>query len=223
MANLTTLIQLALNITPLATDGLFTLPTDSRFYGYHDAWSVVKSTFSVYLWLVSNGSEINRNVPCIRSQYLKTYNTNRTAKRTLEFYSAANRSTEGNSTIQINETLSANISLDASEKLTLGVNVTSVPFLPSVGRNEPQDVNEYEFLVLYGSSRCLLLAEIPKSENSSCPGHDCNSLRCSLWFPNNTANNPLSQCCEFLFNILCEKGVEVFQPSCLLKKERSIF
>ncbi|XP_037516766.1 uncharacterized protein LOC119393716 isoform X2 [Rhipicephalus sanguineus] len=140
------------------------------------------------------------------------------------------RSAEGNSTgIQINDTLSANISLDASEKLTLGVNVTSTlsifstVSLPTVDRSEPQNVNEYEFLVLYGSNKCLLLAEIPKSDNSSCPGHDCNSLRCSLWFPDNSANHPLPLCCEFLFNVLCEDGVEVFRPSCRLKKERSIF
>ncbi|XP_037516764.1 uncharacterized protein LOC119393716 isoform X1 [Rhipicephalus sanguineus] len=169
MANITTLIQLALNITPLATDGLFTLPTESHLYGHHDAWSVVKSIFPVYLWRVSNRSAMNQNVPCIRSQYLTTY-TNRTAQRTLEFYSATNRSAEGNSTgIQINDTLSANISLDASEKLTLGVNVTSTlsifstVSLPTVDRSEPQNVNEYEFLVLYGSNKCLLLAEIPKS------------------------------------------------------------
>uniref|UniRef100_A0A131Z3Q5 Lipocalin n=1 Tax=Rhipicephalus appendiculatus TaxID=34631 RepID=A0A131Z3Q5_RHIAP len=214
MANLTALIQLALNFTPLATYDLFALPENQKYYGYHDAWSVVKSVFPVYLWRVSNGSVMNQNLPCIRSQYFKDYR-NRTALRTLELYSAPNRS--------------ANISLNASEKLTLGVNVTSVlqglftANLPDADRTDSENANEYEFLVLYGSSRCLLLAEIPKSENSSCPGHDCNSLRCSLWFPNNTANNPLSQCCEFLFNILCEKGVEVFQPSCLLKKERSIF
>uniref|UniRef100_L7M8L5 Putative group iii salivary lipocalin n=1 Tax=Rhipicephalus pulchellus TaxID=72859 RepID=L7M8L5_RHIPC len=220
MENLTTLIQLALNITPLATDGLFALPNDSSLYRYHDAWWVVQSAYPVYLWRVSNGSVMNRNIPCIRSQSLKNYHLNRTAQRTLEIYSATNRSTGGNSTgVEINEILSANISLDASERLILGVNVTSTQVLPTVGRNEPQNINDYEFLVLYGSNRCLLLAEKPTSENSSCPGHDGNSLRCSLWFPNNTANVPLPQCCEFLFNILCEEGVDVFQPSCRLKKE----
>ncbi|KAL3199774.1 hypothetical protein MRX96_043786 [Rhipicephalus microplus] len=107
---------------------------------------------------------------------------------------------------------SANISLNASEKLTLGVNVTSAAAnvsifsLSATSRTQLQNVNEYNFLVLYGSNQCLLLAEIPKSENSRCPGLDCNSLRCSLWFPNTTSNNPLPQCCKFLFNILCEKG-----------------
>ncbi|KAL3225776.1 hypothetical protein MRX96_049114 [Rhipicephalus microplus] len=207
----------------MVTNGMFPHAGDIHIPCYQDPWSVAHSFFSVYLSRVSYGSVTNKEGLCVRSQYIRQNVNNRTAWRTLDFYLANDASTDLKlEKSPSNLTLSINIALDAHVKGLLGVNVTStlpnianVVFL-GVNTSDPCNTGKYEFNVLYGDNRCLLL-ETRKSEFSS-PFTSSTERFCSLWIPERDIENPL-QCCVFLFHILCGHSVEVFSKSCI--KERT--
>uniref|UniRef100_L7LQR8 Putative group iii salivary lipocalin n=1 Tax=Rhipicephalus pulchellus TaxID=72859 RepID=L7LQR8_RHIPC len=222
MAAFTALILWAVATSTMASNGMFSDPSDIHIPCYQEPWWLASSVFNVYLLSVSEGNWKNKERICVRSQYLRGNSRNRTAWRTLDFYSvneASARSSLGET--PINVTTSVNIALDAHTKGEglLDANVTTnfadLMFL-GVNTSDPCYTGQYQFSVLYGDNRCLLL----ETRNTGYLGRSALSTErhCSLWIHKRDIKNPL-QCCVFMFHILCGRSVQVFEDSCFQEQD----
>uniref|UniRef100_A0A131Z7J9 Lipocalin n=1 Tax=Rhipicephalus appendiculatus TaxID=34631 RepID=A0A131Z7J9_RHIAP len=203
MASLTGLILWALTSESImATKSPFHLPDGVNLSRYHEPWRAVTLDQPIYLFRVSDETRMNTKGLCIRSRHLKGTKQQRMALRTLDFYSA--------------NTGSTNISIDARKNDVIYVNVTSEPenfiFLNLPGlRDGDLCTGQYEFSVLFGDNRCLLL-ETRKLESSGTYIHSTRHS-CSLWMTE-FGLKERTGCCVFMFSILCGRGVQVFKDSC---------
>lgn len=219
MGVLTALKLWAFAAAATATNGVFPIPDDVP-PRYQEPWAAVCIEQDVYLFRVSNGSWTSKNGLCVRSRALRTSRSSKTALRTLDLYSGNDGSTEqnlGESTT--NGMQSVNISVDASKKDVIDVNVTSElkhfidMNLPGVDENDPC-VGQYHFSVLFADNRCLLLETRP-SVYYDTPTLSSHRF-CSLWVPKFNLREQI-KCCLFMFHILCGPGVQVYQNSCIQK------
>uniref|UniRef100_L7MBU5 Putative group iii salivary lipocalin n=1 Tax=Rhipicephalus pulchellus TaxID=72859 RepID=L7MBU5_RHIPC len=216
MAIFKLLVIWVLAAAPREINCLFHLPGGVNLSRYHEPWRLVTILTDVYLSRVSKGSWMNEGGVCVRSRYLRAIREERTALRTLDLYLGKDRSANWTlGKLQINGTLSMNISLNATSNDVLYVNITSelAEFLLSLPGVDSNDlcIGQYAFSVLFGDNRCLLL----ETRKSVYTGTSASSTRrsCSLWTAERDLEEPL-QCCVYMFNILCGKSVEVSGKSC---------
>uniref|UniRef100_A0A131XGY4 Putative group iii salivary lipocalin n=1 Tax=Hyalomma excavatum TaxID=257692 RepID=A0A131XGY4_9ACAR len=221
MAAFTALTLWVLAAEARATSGIFPLPSDIP-PRYQEPWRVVTSIWDVYLVRMSGREVENKNIPCVRSRHLRSTGRKDPVERTLDFYSANDGSTAmilGEH--QITGPLSINISIESSKATVIDVNVTSElenfinMRIPGVDASDIC-VGQYHFPVLFSDNRCLLLgAHRPRYQGTSTPA---SHRFCTLWVPEFNLYDQM-KCCLFMFHILCGKGVQVFEDSCLQKKQ----
>uniref|UniRef100_A0A131Z1R2 Lipocalin n=1 Tax=Rhipicephalus appendiculatus TaxID=34631 RepID=A0A131Z1R2_RHIAP len=238
MATFTALTLWALTVGAAAANNVFPLAGDIDLSGHQDPSKVVNSNSTVYLLRVSGPSSKDKPFLCVRSRYLGREDN--VTKRTLDTYIGNKRSAElqqvkiennGTKTSKTQDTQarslkngtgSVNISLSShkmSSATVLDVNVTTTlekfaqVGLPVLDPNTPETFGVFQFLVLYGDYRCLLLAGPLNSERKNY-GSQFRPFSCSLWLTEDRIKRPPA-CCNFLFYILCGEGATVFQETCL--------